>query len=222
MAIAFFDLDRTLLSENSGALWFRSEWRQGHISHGQALQAFGWLTLYHFGFARLEDSLLKSVAALAGREEGDVVARTGRFYAEQVRRLFRPGARTAIERHREAGDALVLLTTSSNYLSEPVQQELGLDAVLCNRFEVGPDGRYTGRPLGPLCYGAGKLTLGRAWAEARGIALSACSFYTDSASDLPMLEAVGRPVVVHPDPRLKRIAQQRGWEIADWGTPARA
>jgi HAD superfamily hydrolase (TIGR01490 family) len=216
VSIAFFDLDKTLLSINSGSLWFKAELREGNITFVQAMQAFTWLSLYHLGFAKLEQSLLTSIAQLEGVEEATVAARTLTFYEREVRQRFRPRARHVVDDHRARGDKLVLLTSSSNYLAEPVMRELGFDHVLCNRFEVNATGLYTGRPHGPLCFGPGKLTLGRAYADAAGVPLSACSFYTDSASDLPMMEAVGRPVAVHPDPRLRRIAQQRGWEIADW------
>ncbi|MGA9523045.1 MAG: HAD-IB family hydrolase [Myxococcaceae bacterium] len=217
MSIAFFDLDKTLLSVNSGSLWFRSEFKRGYINWNQALQAFTWLSLYHLGFSRLEQSLLTTIAQLEGIRESDVVQRTRAFYEREVRHQFRPLARGIVERHRADGDALVLLTTSSNYVAEIVQEALGMDHILCSRFETDAQGRYTGRPLGPLCFGPGKLTLGRAYAESQGVPLSSCSFYTDSASDLPMMEAVGRPVAVHPDRRLRRIAKQRRWEIADWG-----
>lgn len=216
MAIAFFDLDRTVLSVNSGTLWVKSEMRLGFISWTQALRAYGWIAAYQLGFARMEKALLLSIATLEGVLEEQVVARTQAFYLREVRDRVRPGALSALRRHREEGDRRVLLTSSSNYLSQSVSAQLELDDYLCNRFEVA-GGRYTGRPLGSLCYGAGKVEHARAYAQARGIALSACAFYTDSVSDLPMLEAVGRPVAVHPDPALRRIARSRGWEIADWG-----
>ena len=98
-------------------------------------------------------------------------------------------------------------------------QDLGLDAILCNRFEVDDAGRYTGRPLGPLCYGDGKLSHAEGYAKAQGAALSDCAFYTDSFADIPVMRVVGRPVAVNPDMRLRREAVSRGWEIVDWGVP---
>ncbi|MFN7134958.1 MAG: HAD family hydrolase [Myxococcales bacterium] len=219
MAIAFFDLDNTLLARNSGALWINAELRAGHITPVQALRAWSWLARYALGFARLEDAILASIATLNGQEERVLRERTAAFYEREVRRLFRPHGRNVLARHRADGEQLVLLTSSSNYLSEPVANELTLDGYLCNRFEVDASGRYTGRALGPLCFGPGKVEVAKAFADARGVDLKACAFYTDSASDLPMLEAVGRPVAVNPDPRLRRIARQRGWAVEDWGVP---
>ncbi len=105
----------------------------------------------------------------------------------------------------------------SLYLSELVAEELGLDDVLCNRFEVDDSGAHTGRPVGTLCFGAGKLGYAEAYARDRGVSLADCWFYTDSFSDLPVLERVGHPVVVNPDPRLRREAERRGWPVEWWG-----
>jgi len=220
MAVAFFDLDRTLLSVNSGALWVRAELRDGRISRWQATRAAVWLFGYHLGYTRMEALLGEAIGTLAEQTEAEVRERTRAFYAREVRDTYRPGARAVVEAHRARGDTLALLTTSSLYLSEVVLEELGFAHALCNRFEV-VDGRFTGRAQGELCFGAGKLSHARALCDTLSESLDDASFYTDSHSDLAMLEAVGNPVVVHPDPRLKRMAVQRGWTIADWSAPER-
>ena len=221
VAVAFFDLDKTLLAENSGALWLRHELAAGHITRLQALRAGYWLARYHLGFVSMEDALLRAIGQLAGTRAEPIVRRTEAFYAQQLRSLYRPGALEALERHRSARDRLVLLTSSSGYLSELVARELGLDAVLCNRFEVDEEGLHTGRPLGALCFGAGKLAHAEQYLRELGgdVRLADCTFYTDSYSDLPVMAAVGRPVAVNPDPRLRREALRRGWPVVDWGTP---
>jgi phosphoserine phosphatase len=117
---------------------------------------------------------------------------------------------------------VVLLTSASNYLSEPVMRELGLDGFICNRLLVDDDGRFTGEAVEPLCFGPGKVTLAERWARSVGATLADTVFYSDSHSDLPMLEAAGHAVVVHPDPRLRRVARQRGWPTVDWGRSAGA
>ena len=215
MALALFDLDLTLLSRNSGSLWVRSELRGGFITPWMALRAMSWILRYQLGMMDMEDAVLTAIASLEGDEEAVVRDRTRRFYDREIAGLYRPGGLRRLEEHRRAGDRLVLLTSSSSFMSEKAREQLGLDDILCNRFEVA-DGRFTGRPRGALCFGAGKLTHARRLAQERGVPLSECVFYTDSASDLPVLEAVGRPVCVHPDPRLRRIAGQRGWVVEDW------
>lgn len=215
MGIAFFDLDRTIVSCNTATLWTRREVRLGHMSRWQALRAAWWIGLYHLGAAAMEDAIERAVATLAGVREDSIRTRSLALWQEEVVALVRPGARTAVARHRARGDRLVLLTTSSNYLSEPVTAELGLDEYVCNRFEV-VDGVFTGVPVRPLCFGAGKLRYAREVAARAAVELSACAFYTDSFSDLPLLAAVGEPVAVHPDPRLAREARRRGWRTELW------
>lgn len=216
VALAFFDLDKTILSENSGALWIRHEVRAGHVSLWQAARASAWLFGYHLGLTAMDEVLLEALATLEGTSACEARTRTAGFYQREVRHLVRPGARLTLAAHRAAGDALVLLTTSTGYLSELVADDLGIPHVLCNRFEVDR-GLHTGRPLGPLCYGPGKWEHARALAGSLGERLEDAVFYTDSFSDLPVLEAVGRPVAVHPDPRLRREAVRRGWPIEHWG-----
>ncbi|WP_434381218.1 HAD family hydrolase [Melittangium boletus] len=221
MGIAFFDLDKTLLAVNSASLWVRDEFVQGHISRSQALLASVWLARYHLGFAPMKNALARALATLQGTSEARLRERTAQFYETQVRSQFRPGALRTLDAHRAAGDRLVLLTSSSEYMSELVARELGLAEVLCNRFEVDARGVYTGRLRGELCFGDGKRVHAEACASRLGVALSDCAFYTDSYSDLPVMEVVGRPVAVHPDRRLRREASRRGWRVVDWGVPGR-
>jgi HAD superfamily hydrolase (TIGR01490 family) len=220
MAVAFFDLDRTIISRNSATLWIKFELAEGRITWRQALRAATWVLRYSLGAVDLSEPIRSTVASFRGHRETEVAARTARFHALAVRPLYRPGARAALARHREAGDACVLLTSSSIYVAAAVCDDLGLDGYVCNRFEVDAEGCYTGRPYEPLCFGEGKVVLAERYAAERGVDLRACTFYTDSHSDLPMLEAVGSPVVIDPDPRLRRHARRRGWPVEDWGCPA--
>lgn len=219
VAVAFFDLDKTLIAANSGSLWIRRELELGHISRFQALRASLWIARYHLGFVSMQDAVARAIAQLAGTPARPLQERTAVFYEEQVRPLYRPGAWAVLDAHRRAGERLVLLTSSTGYLSELVARELGLDAVLCNRFEVDGSGLHTGRALGTICFGEGKRVCAEAYVREAGVALSACAFYTDSYSDLSVMEVVGRPVAVHPDHRLRRHARKRGWPVVDWGVP---
>jgi HAD superfamily hydrolase (TIGR01490 family) len=219
VSIAFFDFDETLIVGNSGHLWIRRELRSGHITRLQALRAASWMVRYRLGFASMEDALRTAIRSLEGTPEQTLRQRTQDFYREEVRGLYRGGARGAVAEHRARGEACVLLTASSLYLSELVRAELDLDEVLCNRFQVR-DGLHTGELEGQLCFGAGKLRYAEAYAAGRGVPLADCAFYTDSYSDLPVLEQVGRPVVVNPDRRLRREARARGWQVVEWGGPA--
>lgn len=216
-AIAFFDFDETLIVGNSGRLWIRRELKEGNISKTQFLRAAVWMLRYKMGWASMDDALRTAIGSLRGQSEQELRARTRAFYETEVRMLYRTGARPTLDRHRARGDAIVLLTASSLYLSELVAEELGFDDVLCNRFEVDGAGAHTGRTVGSLCFGAGKLGYAEAYARERDVSLADCWFYTDSYSDLPVLERVGHPMVVNPDPRLRREAERRGWPVEWWG-----
>lgn len=216
MRVAFFDMDKTLIRANSGTLWVRHELRAGRIGWRDAARAAVFLTRYALGFGELDGALRAAIATLEGQDEATLRARTHAFYDDEVRGLIRSGAREAVERHRAAGDRLALLTSSSPYLSERICQDLDIADFLCNRFETA-DGRFTGRAIEPLCFGEGKRALAARYAAERGIALADCAFYTDSMSDVSVLEVVGRPVVIDPDPKLRRLARRRGWPIEDWG-----
>lgn len=216
MAVAFFDLDRTVLSVNSATGWLRREVRLGFVNRRTALRASWSVVKYQVGAANLEDAVRSAIASLEGDEEAAIRARTRAFWEEEVVQTIRPGARAAMAEHKAAGEEVVLLTSSSSYMSELAAEALPLDAWLCNRFEV-VDGRFTGASaVEPLCFGAGKVHHAREYAAARGVQLADCAFYTDSMSDAPLLEVVGRPVVVDPDPRLARLARRRGWALVDW------
>jgi HAD superfamily hydrolase (TIGR01490 family) len=215
-SIAFFDLDRTVISVNSLSGWMKREVKLGHLSKRRAAQGVAWIGAYRLGFSRMEGLIRAAVADLAGNEESVMQERTRAYFQAELINRVRPGAHTAIAHHRDRGDALYLLTASSSYLADAVVDALGLDGALSNRFEV-EQGRFTGKAVEPICYGPGKATLARDLARDRGVALDDCAFYTDSYSDLPALEVVGDPVAVNPDPRLLRVARRRGWRVEDWG-----
>lgn len=216
MPIAFFDLDRTLVRVNTGQLWVRQEWREGRISWWQSTRAMGWIAGYHLGFSRMESVLEEAIASLKGSTEAELEARTRSFYAREVAETFRPGARAVVAAHQAKGDTLALLTSASSYLAEAVGEVLGIPHALCNRFEV-VGGQFTGKPVSPLCFGPGKLVHAQRLAAELGEDLGSASFYTDSYSDFPVMDAVGHPVAVNPDPTLRRVALKRGWEVVDWG-----
>jgi HAD superfamily hydrolase (TIGR01490 family) len=220
MAIAFFDLDKTLLAVNSGRLWVKREVRLGHLGVRQAAQAALWLLRYELGYASAEAMVEAAVALTRGARGEDLRAATAEFYREEVRSTVRPGAVAALAAHRAAGDTLAMLTSSTDFLSELVAEQLGVSLLCCNRLQVDAQGLLTGRVAeGRVCFGAGKLVHARRECDRLGAPLSTCAFYTDSYSDLAVLAEVGRPVAVNPDPRLRREALRRRWEVVDWGRP---
>lgn len=215
--LVLLDLDKTLLSCNSANLWIRREHRLGNISSWQLLQTLGWLSLYHLGKADVRTFLHKAGQWMAGETESEMQRRTTDFWLETIQHAIRPEVVPVLDWHRAQGDTLALLTASSNYLSELVADALGIPHVLCNRMTV-ENGRLTGAMETPLCFGAGKAVHAQRLSDEVGLDWTEGYFYTDSYSDLPVLEAVQHPKVVCPDPRLQREVEKRGWDILWWSS----
>jgi HAD superfamily hydrolase (TIGR01490 family) len=214
-AAAFFDLDHTLLTANSGALWARRELRLRRISLAQALEAILHTMLHRLGLEDADAPLRRALAFYRGESEANLARWTREWFAAEVKPHLAPGAAAVLEEHRRAGHLLVLLTSTSPYLARVVSEHLRLDAWISQAYEVH-EGRLTGEPVLPLCYASGKTIYARRFASERGVDLGQSYFYTDSYSDLPTLLAVGHPRVVHPDLRLRLCARRRGWPILDW------
>lgn len=216
MALALFDLDRTLIDCNSGRLWVMHEWREGKLSTLEVAKGFYWLLQYSLGQHALDHALTAAVAKLEGESEDEVARRTRAWFEAEVVHRLRPGAQRALDQHRESGDTLVIATTSSPYAGGAAADAYGLTHVISSRFEV-EEGRFTGR-IEQNCLGDGKARAVQAWADAEGFDLAEASFYTDSVSDRLLLELVGHPVAVNPDRELARLARAQGWAVEDWGS----
>lgn len=218
--IVFLDVDNTALAANSASLWIRRESRLGYVGTSLALRGAFWGVVYGLGFARMERVIASAAMSMRGVRESDIQARTIAFYDEEIRPLVRRTARARVAEHKARGDRVVLLTTSSNYLSHELSKDLGCDGYLCTRMEV-VEGLFTGRIVPPLCFGEGKVEHARRYADSEGVPLSSCTYYGDSYSDLPVMLAVGEPVAVSPDPRLRRHAKRLGFRIEVWDEPHR-
>ncbi|MBL6976008.1 MAG: HAD-IB family hydrolase [Deltaproteobacteria bacterium] len=212
---AFFDLDKTLLAVNSGKLWINNERKAGRLPFSMALRGMSYLVLYHFGFIDMDKAMSQALGTIKGIAEKEVDRITQEWFYSVVAPHEAPGARGYLEAHRMAGHPLVLLTSSSPYESRCAQKFFGMDARLHSHYEI-QDGVFTGRFVPPLCYGDGKVHYAREYATQEDIDLGQSYFYTDSYTDLPVLEIVGNPRIVSPDPRLRRVATRRGWPILDW------
>lgn len=217
--IAFFDVDKTLLGVNSGSLWLKSEWRAGRLSPGELIRAGTALIRYSFGATNIEGTMHSAIKGQRGQCAATLRARTSDFLRNKVIGHLRPDGVRRLEAHRARGDLIVLLTTSTQFLAEPLGNHLGVDGVLATTLEIGQDGFLTGETVGPLCYGPGKIHHALGFAKAYGSGLERAVFYSDSFSDLPMLEAVDEPIVVTPDRKLRKVATIRGWPIEEWRNP---
>lgn len=211
MTIAFFDFDGTLLRGDSGLLCAPAAARSGLVHPGPALRYVGARRLYSVGLVSRERAYAVAFEIYRGESLPFLRETFARFHREILAPRLAPAVLERVEEHRRAGDALVVLTLSAHFVAEPFGREARFDAVLGTRLEER-DGLCTGAIDGPLFDGAAKLVAARAMAEERGVPLSACAFYSDHPADLPLLEAVGRPVVVGARRELVEIARARGWE----------
>ncbi len=214
MKAAFFDMDSTVLSIDTGVSWMKFLYRRGELSKLAMARTLWWSALYKVALLDIEDLATRMVAGLAGDPEADMVAKCEIWHREDVDGTVAHAARRTIERHRERGEEIVLCTGSTQYASEVVARSLGIEHVLCTRLEVA-DGKFTGR-LAAKCFGPHKVSLAETFASARGIDLSRSFFYSDSYNDLPMLSRVGHAIAVNPDARLRRHARSRGWRVEQW------
>jgi HAD superfamily hydrolase (TIGR01490 family) len=211
---AFFDLDRTLIAGASAFVVGLAAWRADLLpAHQLAADGIRALT-FRLGATsdgatdRARDRML---AGVTGIRQDDLVA----LNEDVVPRLLakvRPEARRLLELHRHAGRNTYIVSASPEELVVPLAAALGMSGGIGTIAEV-VDGVYTGALSGPFCYGAGKVQAIGELARWEGLDLAQCYAYSDAASDLPMLEAVGHPVAVNPDGRLERVAHQRGWPI---------
>jgi len=217
---AFFDIDHTVLEINSGSKWISYLWKSGQMSTVMLMRSLTWLVEYRFGLLDFEAMAKRVLATYKGRPIQPIIEEVEAWFERDVAWAICVQARERVAEHRAAGHHVVLLTSATQFLSYAVARTLDVEHVLCTEVEVEA-GIVTGRHIAPACYGSGKVVRAERWAAHNGVDLDASYFYTDSYSDLPMLERVGLPRVVNPDPRLRRKASERGWQYETWTAPPR-
>ena len=227
--LALFDLDHTLLSGDSDGLWCAFLMAEGVLDRAVfAPRNAEMARRYGAGSVSAEDFCDFYVATLAGRSLLEWQPLCQRFLTEVVAPLIPASAHALVESHRQQGHRLVLTTATNRALTELTAQHLGIADLLATEVAVDAgNGRCTGRPQGTLNMREGKLTRLRAWLvehELPASLVGGAVFYSDSVNDLPLLRAVGEPVVVDPDPRLLWEAHARRWRVLrlDRGQVARA
>jgi HAD superfamily hydrolase (TIGR01490 family) len=213
---ALFDMDRTLVRKETASLYVRYQRDIGEATTRELLQTLFWVLQYTLGVLEPDKVAEKVLRKLEGVAEVDLALRCDDWFTQYVEPHITDQGRLAVRRHHAEGDICAIVTGASPYAAWPLARRLHIEHVVSTRFEVDASGRFTGRPEQPLCLGEGKVARARAFAESLELELSDATFYTDSVSDLPLLELVAEPVVVNPDPRLGRIAKKRGWRVETW------
>jgi HAD superfamily hydrolase (TIGR01490 family) len=220
---AFFDLDKTVIAKASMVAFSGPLHRAGLLPRSALLRAaWGQLIYAQFGaspekLAKLRDSVLRLTR---GWDHAVISAIVRETLVEVVQPIVYDEALELIRKHQAEGRKVFLVSASPEEIVAPLARYLGVDEALATRAELDEQGRYTGRTE-VYCYGPEKPKIIAEVAERDGIDLSRSYAYSDSATDLPMLETVGTAVAVNPDRELARAARDRGWEIVHFTSQAR-
>jgi HAD superfamily hydrolase (TIGR01490 family) len=223
MEAAFFDLDKTVISRSSTLALSRPLYRAGMVSRSQLLRgAYAQLVYLLVGadedkMERLKDGMLQLTR---GWDRTQVERLVENVILDVIDPFVYAEALDLMELHRAEGRRIYIVSSSPEEVVRPLARHFGVSGVIATRAEVGPDGRYTGE-LEFYAFGERKAEAVRAVAARTGIDLSGSFAYTDSITDRPLLEAVGNPVAVNADRELRRIAEERGWQIRDFHRPVR-
>jgi HAD superfamily hydrolase (TIGR01490 family) len=213
-AAAFFDLDRTLMAGSSGVHFARAAYETGMISRRRL--AHDLVENLRFRLRGSTDDRAEAVRIRVGELIAGVPVRelqrlSPRVLSGVLPRLY-PQMLARAYAHQDAGELVYIVTAASQEMADLLAHVLAFDGGLGSRSEIR-EGIYTGRAAGPFNYREGKAVSLRRLAELEAIDLSSSHAYSDSESDLPMLRAVGHPVVVNPDAELAQIARSEGWEV---------
>ena len=213
MALAIFDLDNTLIGDDSDHLWGQLVCEQGIVDAAE----FGRLNDqfyedYKSGKLDIMAYLRFALGPLKGQEPKQLQRWHRAFMREKIEPVMLPKARQLIANHREQRDDLLIITATNRFITEPIARALGINEIIACEPEL-VDGFYTGEPIGTPSYGAGKVTRLQEWLQGRQVSLEGAYFYSDSHNDLPLLELVDKPVAVDPDETLLARARERGWPV---------
>jgi HAD superfamily hydrolase (TIGR01490 family) len=220
---AFFDLDKTVIAKASMVAFGPQFRRAGLLSRWLLLRAlygqlvYLWLGADEARLARLRNAAL---ALTKGWDQAHISAIVAETLEEVIEPHVYEEALELLKEHRAAGRLVVIISASPEEVVAPLAAYLGADEAVATRAKLDEDGRYSGE-LERYCYGPAKADAMRAMADERGIDLAESWAYSDSVTDVPMLEAVGHPVAVNPDRSLLKVARARDWEVRRFIRPVR-
>lgn len=212
MALAIFDLDNTLLNGDSDYLWGQflvelgvvdGDWYESENQRFYDEYKAGTLDIFEF--------LRFSLKPLAEHDMTTLMDWHARFMDEKIRPIMQTKAQTLVDRHREAGDTLLIITATNHFVTAPIAAAFGIDNLLATDPAMY-DGRYTGEVAGTPCFRDGKVERLYSWLSETGRNLEGSYFYSDSHNDLSLLEKVQYPVAVDADDTLRQHAEQMGWD----------
>lgn len=213
MALALFDLDNTLLAGDSDYQWGVFLVAKGLVDaevYDKANERF--YQQYADGELDIHEFLNFSLGPLAQLPTATLSRLHEEFMDQHILPIMTAQGRQAIEFHRDAGDTTLIITATNSFVTAPIAEAFGVDHLIATEPEI-VDGRYTGKVAGVPSFQHGKITRLQQWMQEHDADLEGSSFYSDSHNDLPLLDIVTRPVAVDPDPQLRQVARDKGWEI---------
>ncbi|MFT7724074.1 MAG: HAD family hydrolase [Roseateles sp.] len=215
MNLTLFDLDGTLIPVDSdhafGAFMVEVGWADGAAWGARNDEFFA---QYNAGTLDLPAYVDFATSAWRSRPLADALAMRERFMAEVMRPALRPEAVALIQRHRDAGDLIALVTATNEFVTAPICEAFGIEHLIAVQLQRDGAGRYTGAIRGVPSFREGKIARVDDWLRGLGAQwrdFGRVTFYSDSTNDLPLLERASHPVATNPSPSLARIAAERGW-----------
>jgi HAD superfamily hydrolase (TIGR01490 family) len=216
--LALFDLDHTLLPIDSDYAWGEFTLEIGWCDPAQFKSRNDeFYAHYQAGTLDVHDYVRFATEAIRLRGEQQALAAREQFLQRVIAPAIRPQALDLVARHRDAGDQVVIVTATNEFVTRPIADRFGVQDLVAVNLQRGTDGWITGEIEGVPSMRAGKVTRMAQWLAHRGLdwADVDATFYSDSINDLPLLEKVRHPVATNPDPRLRQVAGDRGWRILE-------
>ncbi len=216
MALAIFDLDKTLIGGDSDFLWGEFMSEIGAVdpnSYQKKNQYF--FDEYAKGRLDINEYLEFCLEPLSQNSMSTLNAWHQDFMQQKIQPIVLPKAQAVVDEHKAKGDRVLVITATNRFVTAPIVAQYGIDDLLATEPEV-KEGNYTGRVKGVPCFQKGKISHLNQWLAKTGESLEGAYFYSDSHNDLPMLELVDNPIVVHGDEKLLKIAKDRSWPSLDW------
>ena len=211
MSLAIFDLDNTLLADDSDYLWGCFLVKLGVVDadlYESENQRF--YDDYKAGTLDIFEFLAFSLKPLSEHDMTTLETWRAQFMQEVIQPLMLPKAQALVDKHRDQGDTLLIITATNRFVTEPIARFYGIDNLLATDPEI-VDGQYTGQVAGTPCFQHGKVERLHQWLETNQHSLDNSYFYSDSQNDLPLLNLVTHPVVVDADDTLLNHAKQNNW-----------
>lgn len=220
--LTLFDLDHTLLPLDSDYEWGEFTIRIGWNDPVEfARRNAEFYAHYQAGTLDVHDYVRFAIDAVRQRGPEAAAQAHAQFMREVILPAIRPEALQLVRQHQQAGDTVLIVTATNEFVTRPIAQALGVPELLAMQLARDESGWYTGEIAGTPTMREGKVLRMEQWLAERQLAWRdvESTFYSDSMNDVPLLEKVDHPVATNPDARLRALAQERGWRILDLFTP---